>query len=312
MDHKIYISDPGIYKLGNTFYFYKNKKEVPLNVSQRLSKIVVPPAWKNVWYASSPNCHIQVRGIDSGGKRQYILSEQWVMNSKYEKYNRMKSFIKDLHSFKRKIKLKTPVVLNKDSLIHLLFNLLIDLHIRVGNEIYAEQHETYGLTTLRQKHLKKEDTTFSIQFVGKSNIEHKVIIPPEYNQWFKALVIENSRNKFLFHYRENSKYKTIDSEQLNNYLKRFMGKEYTCKDFRTYSANMLFIKAFLKNCKRVKGKPRKIILNSIDESATQLGHTRSISRKSYISERLLDYCVESFDSACLLSPSELLTKIWSD
>ena len=75
----------------------------------------------------------------------------------------------------------------------------------------------------------------------------------------------------------------------NEYLKKYMGKEYTCKDFRTYSANMLFIKSFLKNSKKIKFSCKKIVLMSIDESAHHLGHTRSISRKSYISENLLDY-----------------------
>ena len=89
-----------------------------------------------------------------------------------------------------------------------------------------------------------------------------------------------------------------------------MGKEYTCKDFRTYSANMLFIKSFLKN-KSKNIKPRKIILNSIDESAKQLGHTRTVSRKSYISESLIDYCIHSFSEASVCSPTVLLSKVWS-
>ena len=90
-----------------------------------------------------------------------------------------------------------------------------------------------------------------------------------------------------------------------------MGNEYTCKDFRTYSANILFIKAFLKNAKDNQ-KSKKIILKSIDNVAQHLGHTRNISRKSYISTNLLDYCYDSFETASQLSPDELVCKIWEE
>ena len=307
MDHKLYLSDKGIYRLGNHFYFHKSQRNVTdSKILNRLSKFVVPPAWKNVWYASNSKCHIQVYGTDAGNKKQYILSEKWIKNSRSEKFNRMKKFIKDLNAFKRKIKLKS-VFLNKETLIHLLFNLLIDLHIRVGNEIYAPK--TYGLTTLRQKHLVNNQ----LKFIGKSNIEHIIDIPSEYIPWFQKLKsanIKNVKNSPLFQYVEGEK-GIISSEELNVYLKENMGKEYTCKDFRTYSANMLFIKAFKMLTKTVNISPKKIILQSIDESASLLGHTRNISRKSYISDNLLSYCLDSFDKAIQLSPNELLSKVWS-
>jgi DNA topoisomerase-1 len=313
MDHKLYLTDKGIYKVDTIFYFHKNGQKVTDEKTlQRLSKFVVPPAWKNVWYASNPKCHIQVHGIDGGGKKQYILSEKWILYTNSEKFNRMKNFIKNINHFKRKIKLYDTFI-SKETLIKLLFNLLIDLHIRVGNEIYAEQNKTYGLTTLRQKHCIKSDKNYIFKFIGKSYIEHSINIPPEYNVWINNLIVEGkqNKNKPLFYYYENGIIHTIQSDELNQFLKNNMGKEYTCKDFRTYSANMLFIKSFLKNAKnKIKSNPYKIVLQSIDESAKLLGHTRSISRKSYISNTLIDYCVDSFTTATSLSSSELLSKVW--
>lgn len=304
MNHKSYLEDPGIYKIGTNFFFHKNNEKIKdKNLLQTLSSYVVPPAWTNVWYASKKNCHIRVRGTDSGGKKQYILSDKWIQNSKYIKFQRMKKFMYDLSSFKRKIFLRESL-LTREILIHLLFNLLIDLHIRVGNEVYAENNNTYGLTTLRQKHLKYKNGTFQLCFTGKSNIEHCINIPPEYNTWFNKLKSEN-KNKLLFVF-EN---KPILSEELNDYLKKYMGKDYTCKDFRTYSANILFIKSFLKNSKNIT-KPKKCVLMSIDNSAKQLGHTRSISRKSYINESLIDYCIDSFEDASRSSCGELVSKVW--
>jgi len=306
MDHKLYLSDKGIYRVNGVFYFYKTNKIVKdLKITERLKRCAVPPAWTHVWYASNPKCHIQVCGIDQGGKKQYILSDKWIQNSKYEKFNRMKKFIKQIPSFKKLIELKRCVI-TRESLIHLLFNLLIDLHVRVGNEIYAENNSTYGLTTLRQRHLKIfNNGNFQLKFIGKSNIEHCVDIPSQYNQWFIKLKTSN-KNSLLFTYDG----KCITSEDLNEYLKTNMGKEYTCKDFRTYSANMLFINSFLKNCKTVYS-PKKCVLMSIDESAQHLGHTRSISRKSYISESLIDYCITSFTDASCSSSCSLLSRVWS-
>ena len=111
----------------------------------------------------------------------------------------------------------------------------------------------------------------------------------------------------MFFYGERKK--VIHSEELNDFLKENMGKNYTCKDFRTYSANILFIKAFLKNSKGNK-KSKKIILNCIDSVAEHLGHTRNISRKSYISTNLLDYCYDFFESAAASTPEALVCKVW--
>ena len=305
MDHKRYLSDPGIFKRGNKFYFVKNNKEVnDPNQLIRLSKFRVPPAWNNVWYASDKKGHIQVYGIDSSGKKQYILSQDWINNSKYEKFNRMKSFIKNISSFKKHIKLKNNNI-NRENIIHLLFNLLIDTHIRVGNEIYADQNKTYGLTTLKQKHLIVKDGNYYFSFVGKSKIKHHIEIPETYIPMMRKLNC-NDKNKPMFYY---DNFKIISSEELNNYLKENMGSAYTCKDFRTYSANILFIKAFLKNCKN-NPKVKKVIIKSIDESAHLLGHTRSISRKSYISNNLIDYCTDNYSDASEATTSDLLSKVW--
>ena len=307
MDHKLYLTDPGIFKKNDKFYYNKTGKQVvESNQLERLGKLRVPPAWGNVWYTSSPKCHIQVHGIDANGKRQYILSEKWINNSRYTKYIRMKSFIKDLRSFKKKINI-LKAKNEREYIIFLLFNLLIDTHIRVGNEIYAETNGSYGLTTLRQKHCSFDGSNYIFTFLGKSNINHVIVIPDKYNTFLKKLK-KNNGNGPLFYYNGD---KIINSEDLNNFLKMFMGKGYTCKDFRTYSANVLFIKAFLKNSKKNE-KVKKIVLDSIDSTAQHLGHSRNISRKSYISNNLLDYCYDSFETASELSPDELVCKIWEE
>ena len=306
MNH-LYLNDPGIFKKNEIFFYNENKKEVKdSKIISRISKYAVPPAWNNVWYAIHKKSHIQVYGTDISGKRQYILSTEWINNAKAEKYNRMKKFIKKLGSFKKRIKLPSRIsTITKQILINLLFNLLIDTHIRVGNEIYADKNKTYGLTTLLQKHISFSLGVYTLNFTGKSKIRHKIDIPVEYNNIISKFILSN-KNAPLFQLEGN----IISSEELNNYLREHLGKEYTCKDFRTYSANILFIKSFLKKSKN-SNFSKKIVLESIDESAESLGHTRNICKKSYISNTLIDYCLNQFSEAAGSSPSELLTKVWS-
>jgi DNA topoisomerase-1 len=313
MDHCLYLKDNGIYKKNNYFYYHKTNKIVNDNkILEHLNKIRVPPAWENVWYSSNKNCHIQVTGIDQSGKKQYIFSNEWTLNSKYLKYTRMKLFINDLNSFKKKIKLTLPHGnLDHHNLICLLFNLLIDTHIRVGNEKYASQNNTYGLTTLRQKHLIKKNDIYYFSFIGKSAIQWNVKVPLEYIPFINKLKL-NNKNKPLFWYLSSGEIKEISSEELNVFLKENMGKDYTCKDFRTYSANILFIKSFLKESKKNKINEineKKIILKCISDSAENLGHSKGISKKSYISNNLLDYCINSFSKASTESIIDLLSRI---
>ena len=185
MDHKLYLTDPGIFKNKN-FYYTGGKPVTDLVVLKRLNKLKPPPAWENVWYASNKDCHIQGYGTDTSGKKQYILSENYINESRSEKYKNMKNFTRKINSFKKRIKLKNEII-NRENLICLLFNLLIDTHIRVGNEIYAETNKTYGLTTLRQKHLKFEDNAFKFVFTGKSKIKHTILVPSEYNNFMKRI-----------------------------------------------------------------------------------------------------------------------------
>jgi DNA topoisomerase-1 len=309
-----YLKDTGIYKKGTNYYYHDNNKRVLLlSVLTRLNSFRVPPAWTNVWYASSDKSHIQVHGIDVSGKKQYILSERWNSTQKAEKFNRIHYFIKDLPAFRNKIKLNN-IQDDKEFLIKLLFNLLLDLHIRVGNEIYASTNKTYGLTTLKQKHLVSSGGGYTLSFVGKSKIHHEIAIPGEYSKIIKRYVLPNKPNYPLFYYYLNNKIKNITSDELNEFLKENMGSNYSCKDFRTYSANILFIKEFLKNNKKTTKttkttNSKKFIMNCIDNSAKQLGHSRSICKKSYISNNLLDYCIVSFSEASSASFTTLVSKI---
>jgi DNA topoisomerase-1 len=267
----------------------------------------IPPSWVNVEYYK--NSHIKASGIDSKGKKQYILDPEYILNQKKEKFNRLKLFIKKIDSFKKKIN-NITLSLDKENIIKLLFNLLLDTHIRVGNEIYSKNNKTYGLTTLRKKHLILKNEKYYFRFIGKSNIKHYIIIPDKYYSILIKLKTENNKNNNLFWYvdnnQDNKNINIIYSETLNEYLKEHMGKEFTCKDFRTYSANILFIQSFLNNN---NNSEKKIIEYSIKNSAILLGHSDSISKKSYISGSLIQYCINNFKKAKNMNETQLVNKI---
>jgi len=308
MDHSIFLNDPGICIKNSKFYYNKNKKLVTdSTLLTHLKSFKVPPAWNSLWYASNKKCHIHVYGTDASGKKQYIFSDKWINSKKYEKFCRMKQFIKKIDSFKKLIKPLT-LEITKDNIIKLLFNLLLDTHIRVGNEIYSKVNNTYGLTTLRKKHLKKVDNNFLFRFTGKSKIKQVIKIPEKYNKILQILNNENNQNNNLFYYVVNNEKIVVTSEDLNTYLKNNMGSEFSCKDFRTYSANVLFVELFLKNCRNNENN-KKVIETSIEETAKLLGHSKGISKKSYISENLVNFCLDSFQIAKKLSVDKLLTNI---
>lgn len=285
MNDKVYLTDPGVFKKDNVFYYHKDNKQVHNKIIlKRLSQFVVPPAWISVWYATRVDSHIQVYGIDKAGKKQYILSDDWISQQNNNKYSRLKDFIKKLPGFRKKITIHT-FHNDRETLIKLLFNLLLDTHIRIGNEVYAEQNKTYGLTTLLRKHLHyTNEEGYSFSFVGKSGIKHNIHIPTSYNTFMKYIIESKTAGKHLF--IDNEGY-NINSDMMNNYLRTHMGEKYSCKDFRTYSANIVFIKNFIKNYKKFNFK--KSLRLSVECTAIQLGHSKIICKDSYISKNLLQY-----------------------
>ena len=308
MNHSIFLKDPGIYKKNTNYYYHLNNKKVTDTTKlEFLKNIYVPPAWDKLWYASNKNCHIHVHGIDSSGKRQYILNPAWIQSKKYEKFKRMILFTKKIPLFFKKIKINySRPSTDKEYIIKLLFNLLLDTHIRVGNEIYSRTNKTYGLTTLRKKHLVEKEHEYYFIFVGKSKIQHTIKIPSKYYTFLSTISLPLNNSDHLF--RDNSG-ELITSESLNEYLKENMGPSFTCKDFRTYSANVLFIESFKKLSKNTKLKPKEVVLKSIIHSSNLLGNSKNICKKSYISDTLLNYCTDSFTSASGETVESLLSRV---
>ena len=258
----------------------------------RISKLHIPPAWTNIKISTSDTDYLQVTGEDDKNRVQYLYHPMWMEITKIEKYSRLKSFIKKLPKLITIVNsnLSKSIHFNdKDYIISLIFRILLRTYSRVGNEIYAEENNTYGLTTLLKKHISISGDTVTLSFVGKKNVKQNL----EFTDKLSVKIL-----KELLKLKGDRIFKTDDgidikSCDINKFMKTILGEEYSVKDFRTFSSNDLFLKRlYSKEIPLNITSAKKNINECYDEVAEKLGHTREVSRSSYvipsISEKYLE------------------------
>jgi DNA topoisomerase-1 len=265
------------------FVYYQNgHKIINKETLNRIKKLHIPPKWENVQISNSETEYLQATGNDNKGRVQYIYHPVWIALSKIEKYNRLKLFAKKLPLLMKTVgkKIHGPIDLNdKEYIISLIFRILDKTHSRIGNDHFAEENNTYGLTTLLKKHIVLTGDSINISFIGKKNVKQQFI--------FTDKICSNAL-KELKKIPGDRVFKTKDLEpitstDINNYLKATMEDDFTAKDFRTYAANDLFIKFILqKDIPTSITQIKKTINACYDEVANELGHTRSVCRTSYV------------------------------
>ncbi len=269
----------------NEFVYLKNGHVITNKiVLNRISKLHVPPKWKNVKISSNETDYLQTTGIDIKGRMQYIYHPLWVELSKIEKYNRLKLFAERLPLLIRTInkKLSQPIDLDdKDYIIAVIFRIMTQTHSRIGNDHFAEENNTYGLTTLLKKHVLIDGNVVNISFVGKKNVkQHFVFTDKVCSTILKNLLKLPGERLF------KTKYEEIKSCDINVFLKDVMGDDFTAKDFRTHAANDLFMKLLVSktNANPPDGvtKTKKIINECYDQVSSELGNTRAVCKTSYV------------------------------
>lgn len=302
-----YLHDKGIVRRKQngrkqwSYHNAKNNTRVSKKTLEHIQTLAIPPQWNNVWIASSPHTHIQATGVDSAGRKQYIYSARWVKAKNYQKYRRAQKLIEEIPKFKRILR---RCLHNrehtKDKVIAAMFDIMLKTGIRAGNEVYAEANNTYGLASMKIKHLIGR----SFIFLGKGGIEQTISLAKVCQPTMTVLrYLQKNKKKeaSLFPY---------SASDMNLFLKRYMSG-YTCKDFRTVRANEEFIRSFLRRSRscapdiKLAEIKRDIILKAIDDSASVLGNTRTVCRSSYLNPRLLDYCLHHFKKAQQNTKKEL-------
>ncbi|WP_308992345.1 DNA topoisomerase IB [Mariniflexile litorale] len=278
-------------KQGKGFSYLMNGKSIKEKAEiKRIKSLVIPPMWDDVRISSLENSHLQAIGRDSKNRKQYLYHTHWNKIRNTTKFYKMYSFGKKLPLIRKQMdrdldKKGWP----KEKAVALVIRLMEETHIRIGNSYYEKKNKTYGLTTLRKRHINIYKGKLRIEFVGKKGKEHRISVR---NKKLVRLVnrCEELTGWTLFKFfDENGEKKTIKSNHVNEYLQKFCGKDFTAKDFRTWSASVSFFNALLEFGKATsEDEIKKNILKAYDVAANTLGNTRNVCRKYYVHPVIVD------------------------
>ncbi len=304
--HYVSDTDPGItrHPFGKSFtYIHPNGKTVKdEETKERIQALAIPPAYTDVWICSDPDGHIQATGIDDKGRKQYMYHPDWRKVRDETKFHRMLVFGQYLPRIRRRVQkdLKKRG-LPKEKVLAALIRLLEKTLIRVGNEEYVKENKSYGLTTLRNKHVDVKGDEVHFHFTGKRGIEHEIDL---HDARLATIVrkLQDLPGQNLFQYKdEYGIVYSVTSTDVNNYLKDITGEDFTAKDFRTWKATVLACTAIQKaEACTSPTAAKKVISNIVKEVAEELGNTPAICRKSYIYPVLLEHFLTSLTADYLL------------
>lgn len=291
----MYVSDTdaGITRVknGEKFqYFFKDKKVEDDEALLRIKQLVIPPAWTNVWICPIENGHLQATGLDIKGRKQYKYHSGWNKFRNQTKFYRLHEFGKVLPSIRLQLEkdLSLPT-LCQEKVLAAVVGLMERTNIRVGNNMYEKLYGSYGLTTLKDKHVEINGSKLNFSFKGKKGIMHDISI--KNNKLSK--IVKQCRDipgKELFQYfDENGEKHSIDSGMVNEYIKTISGgSDFTAKDFRTWAGTVQALLA-LKSigcCETVTETKRRIV-EALDIVSKQLGNTRTVCKKYYVHPLIL-------------------------
>jgi DNA topoisomerase-1 len=250
----------------------------------RIRGLVIPPAWSDVWICPSPEGHIQVTARDDKGRKQYRYHARYRAVRDETKFGRMLEFSLLLPAIREH--LEHDLKLNglpRPKLLATVVWLLERTFIRVGNDEYARDNRSYGLTTMRRRHLTVSGSRMDFEFRGKSGVKHAVAVTDRRI----ARIIQHCQSlpgQELFQYLdEDGRRQSVDSGDINDYLRQISGREVTAKDFRTWAGTMLAASELCRLGRAASERQaRANIITAVDEVARRLGNTRAVCRKYYV------------------------------
>ncbi len=290
----VFVSDaaPGIERLkkGRNFVYTQNSKRVKdPAVLARISKLVIPPAWTQVWICPKANGHLQATGFDLLHRKQYRYHPLWNSMRNQTKFYRMLEFGKALPRIRRQVKKDLSVPgLHQQKVLAAVVGLMELTHIRVGNNAYEKLYGSFGITTLKDKHatVKKEQIQFF--FKGKKGVMQCISIRSKKLAKITRQCKDIPGRELFQYYDENGEHKSVDSGMVNQYIKEISGTDFSAKDFRTWAGSLHALMAFKEfGCSKTKKQAQQKIVEALDEVARHLGNTRAVCKKYYVHPRLL-------------------------
>jgi len=250
----------------------------------RIHGFVIPPAWTDVWIAPDPTFHLQVTGHDVAGRKQYRYHPAWDAARSLTKFSRLLAFGKKLGPLRRQLHqdLDRPG-LDRDKVVALVLMLMDQSFIRIGNEEYAKKNQSYGLSTLLDKHVKIQGADLRFSFVGKKGVPHDVTV---HDQKLARLVRKckeiPGQHLFQFYSADGHRH-PLESGHVNDYLHQHTGLALSAKDFRTWGGTVKMV-GCLEAVLHAEPElaPEKVIKKAVKEVAANLGNTPTVCSKYYI------------------------------
>lgn len=284
-------------------YFDESGERLSPEQVERLDALAIPPAWREVWICPLENGHLQAVGTDAAGRRQYLYHPVWRQRRDQLKYRRVAEAAGRLPAVRRQVardlrRSGMPV----ERVAAVAVRLLDEGYFRIGNDVYADEHGSFGLTTLLRGHVRRQGSGLRFRFVGKSGIEHDVTVAdPEVLRVLQSLRRRTDDSDRLLAYRTPQGWADLTSAQVNAYLGPLFECEFTAKDFRTWHGTVIAAESLALSDEPAStgASRRRAIRAAVGDVAGYLGNTPAVARASYIDPRV----IERYESGTTIDPS---------
>jgi DNA topoisomerase-1 len=272
---------------------YVNARGKPITDPEKLARIeqlVIPPAWRDVWISPRTHAKLQATGIDRAGRRQYIYHPEFRARQEREKFDKLVRFAERLPALREAMSKDMEREPFEPEWTCALAIRLINLGwFRVGTERYARTQKTFGITTLRKKHVRVRGSRIRFQYRGKHRAWVRTAIADEDLASAMKELVAFRGGRGLFRYRYEGRIRTLTGARLNEYIREHMGDEFTAKDFRTWGGTLLAAIAFGEHGPRESETDAKRVVASVMRAVGErLGNTPAVARSSYVSPAVVD------------------------
>ncbi|HEX8488005.1 MAG TPA: DNA topoisomerase IB [Propionibacteriaceae bacterium] len=277
-------------------------QHLPPEDTERCEKLVIPPAWEEVWICPVPNGHIQAVGTDDAGRRQYLYHEEWRRKRDKSKHDRVLTVAARLP--RARVKVKQHLQLDGmpyERALATAFRLLDLGFFRIGGEAYAEANNTFGLATIQKQHVTLERNDVVFDFIAKSGKERYVALADDLvRAAVHDLLSRDDGSEELLAYREHDEWHDVTSTDINVYIKEIVGGEVSAKDFRTWHGTVIAEVALarLNEAAKSAAARKRAVSAAMKEVAGYLGNTPTVARSSYVDPRVIDL----FNDGVTISP----------
>ena len=250
---------------------------------KRINSLAVPPAYTDVWICADPRGHLQATGRDARGRKQYRYHPRWREVRDADKYSRLREFGMALPKLRKQLEtLLDAPGFSRDKVMATVITLLDATLIRVGNTQYARDNRSYGLTTLRSRHVEVNGSAILFQFRGKSGIEHQITVKDRRLARIIKRCLEIPGQNLFQYLDENGERHTVSSHDVNSYLQTLTGADFTAKDYRTWAGSALALAVLRELQWESEAEAKRHVVEMVKSVSKQLGNTPAVCRKCYI------------------------------